>query len=92
MNAPRGFSVPAQSARDGLSPIKLARMLNVPRTRIERLVAGSTGVSPDTASRLAKVIKTTPELWLNMQTSFELARAADEIDLTAIQPIEADAA
>ncbi|MGO4449953.1 HigA family addiction module antitoxin [Phyllobacterium sp. TAF24] len=50
----------------------LAKALNVPRTRIERLVAEQTAVTPDTALRLAKFFKTSPEFWMNMQTSYDL--------------------
>ncbi|MEI2300962.1 HigA family addiction module antitoxin [Ensifer sp. MJa1] len=50
----------------------LAKKLNVPRTRIERLAAEQTPVTTDTALRLAKYFRTTPEFWMNMQTSFNL--------------------
>jgi antitoxin HigA-1 len=50
----------------------LAKALGVPRTRIERLAAGKTSVSPDTALRLAKYLGTSPELWMNMQAGFDL--------------------
>ncbi|WP_112522566.1 HigA family addiction module antitoxin [Phyllobacterium sp. P30BS-XVII] len=42
------------------------------RTRIERIVAEKTAVTPDTALRLAKFFKTSPEFWMNMQTSYDL--------------------
>ena len=50
----------------------LAKALGVPRTRIERLAAGKTSVTPDTALRLAKYLGTSPELWMNMQAGFDL--------------------
>lgn len=55
-----------------MTPYALAKRLNVPRTRIERIVAEKTGITPDTALRLAKFFKTSPELWLNMQASYDL--------------------
>ncbi|MBO9097456.1 MULTISPECIES: HigA family addiction module antitoxin [unclassified Rhizobium] len=66
-----------------LAPLKmsagaLARKLNVPRTRIERLVAEETPVTIDTALRLARFFDTTPEFWMNMQTGYELKRQAEE--------------
>ena len=42
--------------------IALARRLGVPRIRIERLVKGVTGMTPDTALRLARAFNTTPGL------------------------------
>ncbi|MEJ5081253.1 MULTISPECIES: HigA family addiction module antitoxin [unclassified Ochrobactrum] len=69
----------------------LAKQLNVPRTRIERLANEQTAVTPDTALRLAKFFRTTPEFWMNMQASFDLKieAAAIEGDLAAIHELEA---
>ena len=50
----------------------LAMKLNVPRTRIERIVTGRTGVTPDTALRLARFFDTTPQFWMNLQVSYDL--------------------
>jgi addiction module HigA family antidote len=60
----------------GISSGALARKLNVPRTRIERLVAEETAVTIDTALRLARFFETTPEFWMNMQTGYDLKRQA----------------
>ena len=59
----------------GLSPIALAKRLNVPRTRIERLVKGETSLTVDTALRLSKFFGNTPEFWMNLQRAHDLARA-----------------
>lgn len=45
----------------GLSAGALARLLNVPRTRIERLVAEQTSLTPDTALRLARYFDMSPQ-------------------------------
>lgn len=75
----------------GLKPYSVARMLNVPRTRIERLVAERTRVTPDTALRLAKFLGTTPNFWLNMQNSYDLAieSAALRDQIDAIKTLNA---
>ena len=69
----------------------LAKELNVPRTRIERLAKEETGLSPDTALRLAKFFRTTPEFWMNMQASYDLKTeaAAIEKELAQIHELEA---
>ena len=72
-----------------LSPIGLARRLGVPRTRIERLVKGTTSMTPDTALRLARFFGTSPQYWMNMQVNHDMARAEREIDLSGIDPLEA---
>lgn len=54
----------------------LAKKLNVPRTRIERLATEQAPITPDTALRLAKFFRTTPQFWMNMQTSYDLKMQA----------------
>ena len=66
-----------------------ARRLGVPRTRIERLIKGTTGITPDTALRLARVFNTTPAYWVNLQTNYDMALAAREIDVSDIEPLVA---
>ena len=56
-----------------LSAGELARALGVPRTRIERIVKEQMGISVDTALRLAKYFDTTPDVWLNLQTGYDIA-------------------
>lgn len=63
-----------------MTPYALAKRLHVPRTRIERIVAEKIGITPDTALRLAKFFKTSPELWLNMQMSYDLKIQAPAIE------------
>jgi len=58
----------------GMSAGALAKRLNVPRTRIERLVAETTAMTPDTALRLGKFFATSPEFWMNLQIAFDLRR------------------
>lgn len=75
----------------GMSAGVLARKLGVPRTRIERVVAEQSPVTPDTALRLARFFRTTPEFWANMQVGYDLKRmaAAKADELAAIPEIEA---
>ena len=71
----------------GIGAIAFAKHLSVPRTRIERILRGTTAITPDTAMRLARACNTTPHYWLNMQTNFDMAKAAKEIDVSGIEPI-----
>ncbi len=71
----------------GMSAITLARRLDVPRTRIERLVKGETALSVDTAMRLAKFFGTTAEFWINLQRAHDLAQARANVDLSRITPL-----
>ena len=73
----------------GMSAITLAGRLNVPRTRIERLVRGETALTIDTAMRLSKFFGNTAEFWVNLQRAHDLARARKTADLSDITPLEA---
>lgn len=70
-----------------MGAIAFARRLDVPRTRIERLVKGVTSLTPDTALRLARAFNTTPAYWMNMQTNYDMATAAKEVDVSGIEPL-----
>jgi len=70
-----------------MGAIAFARRLNVPRTRIERLVKGVTSVTPDTALRLARAFNTTPAYWMNMQTNYDMSVASKVVDVSGIEPL-----
>lgn len=74
----------------GLKAYTLAKRLRVPRTRIERLAAELTPVTPDTALRLGKFFGTTAQFWMNMQSSFDLVTEAKakSKELAAIENYE----
>ena len=52
-----------------------AAHLGVPVQRINELIRGKRGVTPDTAWLLSQALNTTPEFWLNLQTAHDLARS-----------------
>ena len=70
----------------GLSAIQLAERLDVPRSRIERLIKGITGMTPDTAIRLSRFFGTTPQYWINLQVNYDLANTV--VDVSRIDPLE----
>ncbi|MGJ4908238.1 HigA family addiction module antitoxin [Bradyrhizobium sp. HKCCYLRH2060] len=57
----------------------LAKVCGLPRTRIERIASEQTGITADTALRLAKALDTTPELWLNLQTDYDVQIAKRDL-------------
>lgn len=61
------------------------------RARIERLVREKQAVTADTALRLAKVFNTSPQYWINLQTTHDLSKAAIEgrDELAHIEPVAA---
>jgi addiction module HigA family antidote len=58
----------------GLSQVAFARHIGVPVQRINEIVRGKRGVTPDTAWLFAQALGTTPEFWINLQSAYDLAR------------------
>jgi len=55
-----------------ISVYNLARVIKVPRSRINDIVLGRRGITADTALRLARYFGTTPEFWINLQARYDL--------------------
>ena len=56
----------------GLSIHRLARELRVPPTRISEIVNERRGITADTALRLARYFRSTPQFWMNLQATYDL--------------------
>lgn len=61
-----------------LSAAELGRELHVPTNRITQILSGKRAITADTALRLGHWLGTGPELWLNLQKSYELRLAEQE--------------
>ena len=63
-----------------ISQYRLAKDIHVPLRRVNEIVLGRRGISADTALRLARYFRTSPQFWLNLQSRYELdtARLATE--------------
>jgi len=56
----------------GISINLLARDIGVPPNRISEIVNGKRAISADTALRLGKHFGVSPEIWLDLQSDYEL--------------------
>ena len=63
----------------GMSAHALALALRVPATRINDMVNEKRGITADTALRLSRYFGTTSRFWMNMQASYELEVAEDQL-------------
>jgi addiction module HigA family antidote len=63
----------------GMSSHELALALRVPATRMNDIVNEKRGITADTALRLSRYFGTTSRFWMNMQASWELEVAEDEL-------------
>ena len=55
-----------------LSADTLAGAVGIPPNRVRAILNGRSGITANTALRLARYLGTTPHLWLNLQKNFEL--------------------
>lgn len=62
-----------------LTQNKLARDLGVPPRRINEIVLGKRSVTADTALRMARYFKMSPQFWLGLQMDYDLAVEEDRI-------------
>ena len=58
----------------GQSQKALAEHLGVPMQRVNEVVRGKRGVTPETAWLLGEAFKTSPEFWLNLQATYDLTK------------------
>lgn len=72
-----------------MSAHALALELRVPAPRINDIVRERRSVTPDTALRLARYFGTTPQFWMNLQTSYDLKIAEREIGSKIEQEVHA---
>jgi addiction module HigA family antidote len=63
----------------GISIHRIAMDLRVPANRIAEIVKGERAISADTALRLARYLRTSPEFWLGLQSDYDLEKAKDEL-------------
>ena len=56
----------------GITQVEFARRLGVSRLTVSELLHEKRSLSPDMAMRLAQLLDTTPESWLNMQQALDL--------------------
>ncbi len=75
-------------AEIGISGAELARQLKVPENRMSEVMRGRRNITADTALRLGRWFGNSASFWMNLQKSYELRKARQEIsnDIDQIQP------
>ena len=81
---PRPAIHPGEILADELSelqitPTELSRQIAVPPNRISQIIQGKRAITGDTALRLGHWFQTSPQFWLNLQSSYDLRLASDAI-------------
>ena len=61
----------------GVSQLIAARKLGVSLNRLNEIVLGKRAITADTALRLARLLKTSPQFWVRLQADWDLHRAIE---------------
>ncbi len=69
----------------GISQNRLGREIGMSPRAINEIVHGKRSITANSALRIAKFFGTSPEFWMNLQTSYDLEEAAKKVDLKAIK-------
>ena len=67
----------------GLTQMELANRMGVPVQRVNTLINGKRDMTAETAILLSRVLKTTPEFWMNLQCAFDLHEAEQSLKRAA---------
>jgi addiction module HigA family antidote len=70
----------------GLSQVAFATHIGVPIQRINEIVRGKRGITPETAWLFAEAFNTGPEFWLNLQIHYDLVRHRSKRHVTRPLP------
>ena len=76
----------------GVSCRHLAKHLDVAASTLNRVLKTQSGISPEMALRLSKVIGRSPESWLAMQDNYNLWQAKQSVELTGLTKLHLDVA
>ena len=76
-----------------LSQAEAARRLRMPLNRLNELIKGKRGVTPDTALRLGELFDVSPSIWIDLQADWDLWHAIQDRkargEAGSIKPIKA---
>lgn len=67
----------------GIGQVEAARRLEMSLNRLNEIVLGKRGITADTALRLARFLKTSPQLWMRLQADWDLHQAIQREARTA---------
>lgn len=69
----------------GMTQVAFANHIGVPRQRINKIIRGKRGVTPETAWLLSQALGTTPEFWMNLQRNYDLVKKRPEKEVPRLR-------
>ncbi len=76
-----GECLAAELEEIGMTRTELTRQIDVPPNCISQIIHGKRDLTADTALRLGRLFGTGPELWLNLQKTYELDEAKTDLGI-----------
>jgi addiction module HigA family antidote len=64
----------------GITQVEAAKRMGIPLNRLNEVIHGKRGITADTALRLARLLGTTPQFWMNLQMTTDLYHAARKLE------------
>ena len=61
----------------GIGQLEAARRLGISLNRLNEIVLGKRGITADTALRLGRLLKTSPQFWMRLQADWDLRDAME---------------
>ena len=71
-----------------ISTRDFAKKLDLHERTVSRLLNGKSSLTIETALKLSRLFKTSPEFWMNMQVKYDLWHKSREMDLDKYKPLE----
>ncbi|MBE7556356.1 MAG: HigA family addiction module antidote protein [Anaerolineales bacterium] len=56
----------------GITQVAFAQHIGVPLQRVNEIIRGKRGITPETAWLLSQALGTTPQFWMNLQNTYDL--------------------
>ena len=71
----------------GLSVTEAASRLGISRTALSRVLNCHTGISPEMALRLSKLLRTSIEMWINVQAQYDTWKVSRMANKIKVKPL-----
>lgn len=69
---------------EGMTIADAARQLKISRVTLSKILNGKSAITASMALRLSAWLKTSPDVWMNLQSQYDLWRAKQEMDFDII--------
>ena len=71
----------------GITQVAFAQHIEVPLQRVNQIIHGKRGVTLETAWLFSQALGTTPELWVNLQRNYDLAKNRPKKNISPLQAV-----